>query len=74
MMQFFSMVAMNAAIPEMAIDMSIGSMLMALVAVVFAIGAVVVFNVYCEQMEATSRRRTVTHLKMVQRPAFGAAQ
>ena len=73
MMEVFSMVAMNAAIPEVAFDMSITSALMALVAVVFAIAAAAVFHVHRERMESTLRRRPSTHLKVVQRPAFGAA-
>ena len=72
-MELFSMVAMGAAIPDMGLDLSIGSGLMALVALVFAISAVGVFHIYHERMETTDRRRTLRHLKVVHRPAFGAA-
>ncbi|HUI27503.1 MAG TPA: hypothetical protein VL403_15585 [Candidatus Kryptonia bacterium] len=72
-MEVFSLVAMNAAIPELAFDLSISSVLMTLVAVVFAIAAAAVFHIRRERIERALRRRPSTYLKVVQRPAFGAA-
>jgi len=72
MMEVFSMVAMNAAIPELAFGISLWPALMALVAVTFGLAAAVVFHVR-RAHEGTLRRRTTSHLRIAQRPAFGAA-
>ena len=72
-MDFINLVAMTSTIPTAAYDGSMSVALMALVAVVFALGGLAAADVARGRMEAFSRRRRAAHLRIVQRPVFGAA-
>lgn len=72
-MELFSMMAMNAAIPQIASNPSIGLPLLGLVGVLFAIAGAVLLSVRRERSVTAGRRRSANRLTVIRRPAFGAA-